>query len=60
MKEHEIDDQGLGPRPEGDPVSAENVCPECGGSGTLGSGEVCPMCGGTGRLNEKLGGGGAV
>lgn len=60
MKEHEIDDQGLSPRPEGPPVSAENVCPECGGSGTLGSGEVCPMCGGTGRLNEKLGGAGPV
>lgn len=60
MKEHEIDDKGLGPGQAPQPESGPYVCPECGGSGTLGSGEVCPMCEGTGRVSDRPGGPGGV
>ena len=33
-----------------------NVCPDCGGSGTVNAGE-CPACGGTGHVQEAVGGG---
>jgi hypothetical protein len=42
--------------PPGSPSSGENVCPACGGSGRVDSGE-CPNCGGTGKVNTGVGGG---
>lgn len=60
MKETEIDDRGLASRDPADPLtpeSADAVCPECEGAGTLASGEACPVCEGTGRANARTGGG---
>lgn len=42
--------------PPDEPSAAENVCPECGGSGRRETGE-CENCGGTGRVTEAIGGG---
>jgi RecJ-like exonuclease len=39
----------------GTPGTGENVCPECKGSGRLGS-APCQACGGTGKVNEGVGG----
>jgi RecJ-like exonuclease len=39
----------------GTPGTGENVCPECKGSGKLGS-APCPACGGTGKVIEGVGG----
>jgi DnaJ-class molecular chaperone len=60
MKEYEINDQGLNPGDEAEPGTVgtgDDVCPDCKGSGTLGSGKVCPTCNGTGRVIEGIGGG---
>ena len=38
----------------GTPGSGENICPECRGSGRLGS-RACPTCGGTGKVVEGIG-----
>ena len=38
------------------PETAENVCPQCQGSGREGDGD-CPACGGTGTVAEAVGGG---
>jgi hypothetical protein len=40
----------------GTPGTGENVCPDCRGSGRLGSSE-CQTCGGTGKVIEALAGG---
>jgi len=48
---------GLNPGDEdrpGEPQTAENACPRCGGSGRLEDG-ACPVCGGTGRVTEIVG-----
>jgi RecJ-like exonuclease len=37
--------------------TAENLCPDCNGSGRDASGGQCPTCEGTGRVNEGVGGG---
>ncbi len=37
---------------------AEDVCPECGGSGRLDNGEGCSNCNGTGVVIRAVGGGG--
>lgn len=42
--------------PADEPSAAENVCPECDGSGTI-DGEQCGNCEGTGRITEAIGGG---
>ncbi len=42
--------------PAEEPSAAENVCPECGGSGSI-DGEQCANCEGTGRITEAIGGG---
>jgi hypothetical protein len=42
--------------PPQEPSSGENVCPECGGSGTVDGGD-CANCEGTGFINEAVGGG---
>ena len=58
MREHEIDDHG--PEAAEPPAEAVNpaLCPECQGTGQLGSGEVCPVCEGSGKaLNYRPGGG---
>jgi RecJ-like exonuclease len=36
--------------------AADNICPECEGSGRL-EGERCPHCEGRGRVVEAIGGG---
>ncbi|WP_298089452.1 hypothetical protein [uncultured Sphingomonas sp.] len=41
--------------PEGTPGTGENVCPRCGGSGTIDDGD-CPDCGGSGTVIEGIGG----
>jgi hypothetical protein len=41
--------------PPGTPGSGEDVCPRCGGSGTL-AGRACPECEGTGKVNVGIGG----
>jgi hypothetical protein len=41
--------------PVGTPGTAENVCPDCGGSGQK-AGRVCPTCEGTGTVNVGIGG----
>ena len=41
----------------GETVAAENVCPDCDGSGKQ-AGKPCPTCRGTGRVKEWVGGGG--
>lgn len=42
--------------PPGTPGSGEDVCPRCGGDGSL-SGEPCPECAGTGVVVRGVGGG---
>jgi DnaJ-class molecular chaperone len=42
--------------PPEEPSSGENVCPQCGGSGSADE-EQCPNCGGTGFVIEAVGGG---
>ena len=42
--------------PADEPSAAENICPECGGSGSL-DGEQFANCEGTGRVTEAIGGG---
>ena len=39
------------------PLSAENLCRHCGGTGRIDGGE-CPECGGTGVVVTPVGGGG--
>jgi hypothetical protein len=41
--------------PEGTPGTGPDVCPECGGSGTI-RGATCPTCEGTGEINVGIGG----
>lgn len=41
--------------PPGTPGTGENVCPECGGSGTL-AGQPCANCAGTGTIIQGIGG----
>jgi RecJ-like exonuclease len=38
------------------PDAGENICPRCGGSGTLADGVTCPECDGTGTVIEVIGG----
>ena len=38
----------------GTPQTAEDICPECQGSGKLGNG-ACANCGGTGRIVKIIG-----
>jgi hypothetical protein len=40
----------------GTPGTGEDVCPECKGSGQIGS-APCATCGGTGKVTEGIGGG---
>jgi RecJ-like exonuclease len=40
----------------GTPGAAENVCPDCKGSGKIGA-QPCQTCGGTGTVIEGIGGG---
>ena len=40
----------------GTPGTGEDVCPHCGGTGTIRDGE-CENCGGTGKVIEGIGGG---
>ncbi len=40
----------------GTPGTGEDVCPRCGGTGTIEGGE-CANCGGTGKVIEGIGGG---
>jgi DnaJ-class molecular chaperone len=37
--------------------AAEDICPQCGGSGRDDSGDTCPVCAGSGRVLEGAGGG---
>jgi hypothetical protein len=39
----------------GTPGTGEDVCPRCGGTGTIEDGE-CVNCGGTGKVIEGIGG----
>jgi hypothetical protein len=41
--------------PVGTPGTGEDICPRCGGSGTVGGG-TCPECEGTGKVNVGIGG----
>jgi hypothetical protein len=43
--------------PPGTPGTGENVCPRCGGSGKVDSGQRCPECGGSGKVTTGIGGG---
>jgi len=43
--------------PPGTPGTGEDVCPKCGGSGTISAGEPCPECAGSGRVIHGIGGG---
>ena len=50
----------LNPGDEAEPGtvgSGEDICPQCGGTGKLASGQSCPECGGSGRIVEGIGGG---
>ena len=38
------------------PGAAEDVCPECDGSGKQ-DGQACPACGGSGTVRTAIGGG---
>ena len=40
----------------GTPGTGEDVCPDCKGSGQIGS-APCATCGGTGKVTEGIGGG---
>ncbi|MGF7146909.1 RecJ-like exonuclease [Sphingomonas zeicaulis] len=51
-------DQPLNPGDDaapGTPGTGENICPQCGGSGTI-DGETCENCAGSGRIVEGIGG----
>ena len=39
----------------GTPGAAENVCPDCKGSGKVGA-QPCQTCGGTGKVITEVGG----
>lgn len=39
----------------GTPGTGEDLCPKCGGSGTL-DGEECENCGGLGKVIKGIGG----
>jgi hypothetical protein len=41
--------------PRGTPGAGENICPDCGGKGTI-DGKQCGNCGGTGKVIEGVGG----
>ena len=41
--------------PPGTPGTGENICPKCGGKGSL-RGNNCEYCGGTGKVTEGVGG----
>jgi hypothetical protein len=41
--------------PPGTPGAGENICPKCGGRGSV-RGEQCDHCGGTGKVIEGVGG----
>jgi hypothetical protein len=41
--------------PQGTPGTGENVCPVCGGTGTI-AGKPCTECGGTGTVTVGIGG----
>lgn len=41
--------------PAGTPGTGEDVCPKCGGSGTV-DGAACPQCEGTGKVTVGIGG----
>jgi hypothetical protein len=41
--------------PAGTPGTGENICPKCGGKGSL-QGKKCEHCGGTGKVIEGIGG----
>jgi hypothetical protein len=41
--------------PAGTPGAGENLCPACGGSGTL-EGAACETCAGSGVVIEEVGG----
>jgi RecJ-like exonuclease len=60
MIERDIDDRRLAPGDEaapGTPGTGEDICRECGGTGTVQTGRICPMCEGLGRIIEGIGGG---
>ena len=42
--------------PQGEQAGAENICPECGGSGRVDDAK-CRNCGGSGTVTEAVGGG---
>jgi RecJ-like exonuclease len=42
--------------PPDQPAAGEDVCPDCGGDGTV-DGRPCETCGGSGRVIEAVGGG---
>lgn len=42
--------------PPGTEGSGEDVCPRCGGDGTV-DGETCPDCAGSGKVVRGIGGG---
>ncbi len=53
-----LGDKTLNPGDEaapGTPGAAEDLCPECSGSGKLNDGP-CPNCGGTGKVVQGIGG----
>ena len=59
MTESEQDRTDMRPgdeAPPDEPSAAENICPECSGSGSV-DGEQCGNCEGTGRITEAIGGG---
>jgi hypothetical protein len=41
--------------PAGTAGTGEDICPRCGGTGTL-AGRECPECDGTGKVNVGIGG----
>ncbi len=41
--------------PEGTPGTGPNICPHCGGTGTV-DGKTCATCHGTGEVNVGIGG----
>jgi hypothetical protein len=42
--------------PPGTPGTGEDVCPRCGGTGSVEGGD-CPDCAGTGQVIREVGGG---
>jgi DnaJ-class molecular chaperone len=52
-----LNSHGLNPGDEarpGEAQTAENACPDCGGSGRR-EGGACPTCGGSGLVTEIVG-----